>query len=69
MNRIFEILELEITLLSKIPNSVQRQSALNDYSRILDFWHSVRESEPTSYSETELRLRKLLSDLGAESLF
>jgi hypothetical protein len=74
---VLQLLEKEVTLLSKTPITIERQSVILDYFRVLRYWQVKDEAEPTSLTSGEcsrykrkwLQIYRCLVDLGGESLF
>lgn len=71
-----ELIEKEVSLLSRTPATIERQSVLIDYHRILRYWQVKDEAEPTSLNFKDcsdlrrkwLQIYQNLSDLGSENL-
>jgi len=74
-SEVLDLLEKEVSLLSKEPVTVERQSLLISYHQILRFWRVKDEAETTSLvldselKEKYSRIFRQLVNLGAESVF
>jgi hypothetical protein len=72
---VLELIDKEVSLLSKAPCTIERQSILIDYHLILRYWQVKDEAEPTSPNSDQRSRRNLwlsiyrkLTDLGSESI-